>query len=89
MVDHGRPKQLHIKTAEIKEISVTGRVLFESSDKNLRDYAKLNNDTEHVVKVLVGGCFDGASPYQAEMSGVKAHRLEKNPHYRVKHDRMH
>ena len=89
VADSGRPKQLHVKAVEIKALSVTGKALFEASDIELRKYTKLNPDKNHVLKALVGGCFDGASPYQARGESVTAHRIAKNPLYRSKHDRMH
>ena len=73
----GRPKQLHVKAVECKAISLTGKVLFEASDKELRRYTKLTQDKNHVEKVLVGRCFDGASPYQGEKEGVTAYRILK------------
>ena len=89
VVEAGRPKQLHVKTVEIKALSATGKALFEASDKELRRYTNLCPDKNHVLKVLVGGCFDGASPYQAAGESVTAYRVAKNSFYRGKHDRMH
>ena len=75
MLEAGRPKQLHVKAVECKAISLSGKVLFEASDKELRRYTKLTQDKNHVEKVLVGGCFDAASPYQGEKEGVTAYRI--------------
>ena len=66
VVENGRPKQLHVKAVELKAMSITGKILFKASDKELRLYTKLNQDKEHVRNVVVGGCFDGASTYQAQ-----------------------
>ena len=89
IVENGRPKQLHLRAAEIKEVSVTGKALFEASDDNFRELVKLNQDKDHAKKVMVGGCFDGGSPYQGDIHGVKGLRIAANPSYRGKHDRMH
>ena len=36
VIERGRPKQLHLKSEEMKIESVTGQSLFEASDKNLK-----------------------------------------------------
>ena len=86
---NGRPYQAHIAAAEIKAISVTGQALFLSSDDNLRKLTELNPDIDHIRKITVGGCFDGGSPYQGNLDGVKGLRMKENEAYRGKHDRMH
>ena len=78
VVDNGRPKQLHVKAVELRAVSITGKALFEASDRELRLFTKLNRDKEHVRKVVVGGCFDGASPYQASGQNVKSYRTAEN-----------
>ena len=89
VLDDGRPKQLHLKAVEMKDISVTGEALFKASDINLKDLTVLNADKDHVKKVTVGGCFDGGSSYQGAETGVKGLRVTANDKYRGKHDRMH
>ena len=58
VVENGRAKQLLLRTAEIKAESVTGQALFDSSDKNRKNLASLNQDKDHVQKITVEGCFD-------------------------------
>ena len=89
VVENGRPKQLLLRAAEIKAESVTGQVLFNSSDKNMQNLVSLNQDKDHVKKITVGGCFDGGTPYQGDEISMKGLRIAINPAYRGKHDRMH
>ena len=55
------------------------KAIFEANNKEVRKYRKLTLYKDHVQRIVLGGCFDEASPYDEAKQSVKVYRVTKNP----------